>query len=110
MRRSRRRMFTELIQTLLDLAGEKTRTVEGKRLLSGCRVARNGTRSQPETVAVAGFFGLVTGITEDGEFLTEETLEDLGEQLRQLAQRCPGEVLVFTDRTPYDEDAQQFDV
>lgn len=109
MRPSRRRMFTELIQTLLDLANEKTRTVEGKRLLAGCRIARNGTRTCPESVAVAGYFGSVTGLTEDGDFLTEDTLEDLGEQLREIATECPDEVLVFSEEQPYDEKGEQFE-
>jgi hypothetical protein len=103
-------MFVDVIQTMIDLAREKTQTVEGKCLLARFRIARNGTRTCPETIAVAGYFGLVTGVTENGEFLSEETLEDLGEQLQQLARMCPGEVLVFADEPSYDEKTEQFDV
>jgi hypothetical protein len=110
MREARRRMFFELLTTLLDLAEEKVQTVEGKQLLAEYRVAWNGTKTQPDTVAVAGYMEVIEGHTENGRFLREESLKELGQQLSDLARSFAGEVLVLSGQPPFDEEAGQFEV
>jgi hypothetical protein len=110
MREDRRRMFFELLTTLLDLAEDKVQTVEGERLLAEYRVAWNGTKTHPETVAIAGFMGVVEGHTGDGRALREESLKELGQQLSDLARWFPGEVLVLPGQPPFDEDTGRFGV
>jgi len=109
MRDARRRMFFELLTTLIDLAEDNVHTVEGKRHLLEYRVAWHGTKTHPETVAVAGYMGVVEGHTEDGEFRREDGLKQLGEQLHDMARRFAGEVLVLPDQPPFNEETGQFD-
>jgi hypothetical protein len=109
MRDARRRMFFELLTTLIDLAHDNVHTVEGNRHLAEYHVAWHGTKTHPEVVAVAGYMGVVEGYTEDGRFLREEGLKHLGEQLHDLARHFAGEVLILPDQPPFNEETGQFE-